>query len=148
MLYTFEFPAALARAQIIARNLAEIGLEVEVKGLAVTGYFGRLAAPGEPLDIALSPWAPDYLDPFAYINFLLDGQYIGLSNDGRFNSAPYNARMRSAARLQGAARYRAYGRLDVQISRDAAPPFPSSFRTKRHWSPDVSAAWCFGRRWT
>ena len=81
-------------------------------------------APGEPWDIALSPWAPDYLDPYAYVNFLLDGRFIGSTNDGRFNSAPYNARMRSAARLQGAARYRAYGRLDVQIARDAAPRIP------------------------
>ena len=32
--------------------------------------------------------------------------------------------MRSAARLQGAERYRAYGRLDVELSRDAAPRVP------------------------
>ena len=32
--------------------------------------------------------------------------------------------MRRAARLQGDARFRAYGRLDVQLSRDAAPGIP------------------------
>jgi hypothetical protein len=32
--------------------------------------------------------------------------------------------MRSAARLQGAERYRVYGRLDVELSRDAAPRVP------------------------
>ena len=124
VLYTFEFPAALVRAQIVARNLAEIGLDVEVKGLAPAGYFGRLVAPGEPWDIALSPWAPDYLDPYAYVNFLLDGQYIGLSNDGRFNSAPYNARMRSAARLQGARATEPTGDSTYRSSRDAAPRIP------------------------
>jgi peptide/nickel transport system substrate-binding protein len=124
VLYAFDFPAALARAQIVAQNLAKIGLDVEVKGIGVAGYFGRLTAPDEPFDIALTPWQPDYLDPFTYVNFLLDGRYIGLENHGRFNSATYNARMRSAARLQGAERYRAYGRLDVELSRDAAPRVP------------------------
>ena len=32
--------------------------------------------------------------------------------------------MRKAARLTGAARYRAYGELDVRLARDAAPSAP------------------------
>ena len=124
VLYTFDLPPAVVRAQIVAQNLAKIGLDVEVKAIPVAAYYARLLAPGEPFDIAFDPWAPDYLDPFTYINFLLDGRYIGSTNSGRFNSPAYNGRMRSAARLQGAARYRAYGRLDVELSRDAAPRVP------------------------
>lgn len=121
VLYTFDIASSLARAQIVAQNLAKIGLEVEVKGLAPAGYFARLAAPGEPWDIALAPWGPDYLDPFTYINLLMDGRFVG---HGQVNSTTYLARMRSAARLQGAARYRVYGRLDVELSRNVAPQVP------------------------
>jgi len=124
VLYTFDAPPTLVTAQIVSQNLAKIGLDVEVKGIPFPAYFGRLNARDEPYDIAFFAWAPDYLDPFAYINLLLDGRFIGANNSARFNSAYYNALMRRAARLQGGARYRAYGRLDVQLARDAAPLVP------------------------
>jgi peptide/nickel transport system substrate-binding protein len=124
VLYTINFPQLLARAQIVSRDLAKIGLEVEVKGFPELAYDGRVNRPEEPYDIAFLGWFPDYLDPFADINLLLDGRFIGTSNLARFNSVKYNALMRRAARLRGDARYRAYGRLDVQISRDAAPLIP------------------------
>ncbi len=125
VLYTLDFPSVLARAQIVSQNLAEIGLDVDVKGIPPTGFFQRLRAPDEPYDIAFFAWAPDYLDPFTYINFLLDGRFIGAENHARFNSPKYNTLMRRAARLEGEARYRAYGELDVQLSRDAAPLIPA-----------------------
>ncbi|MBA3780189.1 MAG: hypothetical protein H0X16_13015, partial [Chloroflexi bacterium] len=124
VLYTFAVPPALALAQTVSQNLAKIGLEVEVKGIPFPAYFGRLATRGEPYDIAFFGWNPDYLDPFTYINTLLDARFIGATNYARFNSAKYNALMRRAARLQGAARYRTYGKLDVQVTRDAAPLIP------------------------
>ena len=124
VLYTIDSPPALARAQIVSQNLAKIGLAVEVKGIPEPAFWGRLNTPGEPYDIAFLGWFPDYLDPFTFINQLLDGRFIGTSNAARFNSAKYNALMRRAARLRGDARYRAYGRLDVQLSRDAAPLIP------------------------
>jgi len=74
--------------------------------------------------IAWFPWLPDYLDPYAYINALLDGRLItahGNLNFAQFNSSRYNRLMARAARFRGGARYRAYGKLDVQITRDAAP---------------------------
>jgi hypothetical protein len=35
--------------------------------------------------------------------------------------------MRRAAALQGRARYRAYGKLDVELSRDVAPLIPIAY---------------------
>ena len=78
----------------------------------------RLVIPAEPFDIAWTPgWAPDYTDPYAFINVLLHGD----SNLSRFDLPRFNRRMDRAARLSGAARYRAYGELDVALARVAAP---------------------------
>ena len=41
------------------------------------------------------------------------------------SSRTYDARVRRAARLHGDARLQAYARLDVQLSREAAPGVPS-----------------------
>jgi ABC-type transport system substrate-binding protein len=121
VLWTFDFPAALAAAQIVKQNLKQIGLEVTVKGLPPPSYAGQVAAPGARFDIAFAPWLADYFDPSQYTNALFDGRFIGANNWGHFNSPKYNGLMRSAARLQGDARYRAYAALDVQLARDAVP---------------------------
>lgn len=123
-LYTHDVPFHLARAQLVARDLAKVGLEVDIKGIAISSYFSRLTAPGEPFDIAMFGWVADYLDPYNYVNILLDGRFIGSTNYGRFDSAEYNAAMRRAARLHGDARRQAYARLDEQLTRDAAPRVP------------------------
>jgi peptide/nickel transport system substrate-binding protein len=121
VLYTFDTPLTLGFAQIVKRNLGEIGLEVEVKGIPLSAYFGRIGARGEPYDIAFFPWSADYLDPYSYVNLLLDSRFIGGTNAALFDSSRYDRLMRRAARLQGGSRYRAYGNLDVQLARDAAP---------------------------
>jgi len=120
VLYTVDFPARLAAAQSIRQNLAKIGLDVQIKGIPLPAYFGRLGARGA-YDIGFAPWVPDYRDPYAVLNLLFDGRFIGATNWARFDSAGYNPLLRRAALLKGAARYRAYGELDVRLARDAAP---------------------------
>jgi peptide/nickel transport system substrate-binding protein len=119
--YTPDHPIPVGLAQAAKRQLAEIGLDVEVRPIPISAYFERLADPDEPWDLALANWAPDYLDPSQYINLLLDSEAGAGNNLGRFGSRTYDRLMRAAARLQGDARYRAYGSLDVQLARDAAP---------------------------
>lgn len=126
VLYTVDSPSMLSFAQSIKRNLAEIGLDVEVKGFPIPAYFGRLGASG-PYDIGFAPWVPDYNDPYAVLNIRLDGRFIGSTNWARFNSPEFNRRLRRAAQLQGPARYRAYGDLDVRLTRDAAPMIAVDF---------------------
>ena len=126
VLYTTDFALPLATAQAVRQQLAEIGLDVEVKPIAVhiasAAYVGKLSTPGEPWDIALVLWAPPIADPFAYLNALLDTDFIGGTNLGGFSSSGVDADMRRAARLtQSRERERAYGELDVRIARDAAP---------------------------
>jgi peptide/nickel transport system substrate-binding protein len=120
LLYTVNTPVQLTFTQTIKQNLAKIGLDVTIKAFPKAAYFGRLAPRGD-YDIGFMPWTGDYLDPSAYLNSLFDGRFIGVSNWARFDSPEFNRRLRNAALLQGAARYRAYGRLDAQLAQDAAP---------------------------
>ena len=60
---------------------------------------------------------------------IFDGRTIGQpgnNNWSYFNSPKYNRLLDQASRLTGDERYRAYGELDVRLSRDAAPAIPIS----------------------
>lgn len=122
--YVPNFPPPLAIAQLVKQQLKEIGLDVKLKPIPFhitsSGYLGRLGLRGEPWDISLV-LKTDVIDPYGYINLLLDERFIGSSNLARFKSSKYNRLMRHAAGLHGVARYRAYGKLDVQLARDPAP---------------------------
>jgi peptide/nickel transport system substrate-binding protein len=124
VLYTFDFPLNLALAQIVKGNLAEIGLEVQVKGIPVPAYGSRVTRPGAAFDIAFLPWIPDYFDPYSYLNVFFESRFVGaanFANFAHFDSPAYDRLLRRASRLQGRARYRAYGQLDVRLAQDAAP---------------------------
>ena len=130
-LYVTDFPQPVALGQAVKQQLAEIGLDIEMKKIPLhvtnPAYLGRLGDPREPWDMALVLWTPDFVDPYSYINRPLDAQYIGGTNLARFNSAKYDRLMRQAAITRGRARYRAYGALDVRLSRDPAPLVPIDF---------------------
>ena len=123
-LYVPNAPHYVSISRLVTGQLAEIGLDVEVEFLPFTAYFRRLSTPGEPWDIAPTLWGADFADPSSYINQLFDGRFSGITNLGRFDSPELNRAMRKAARLTGAARYRAYAELDVRLARDAAPSAP------------------------
>ena len=126
ILYVNSSPLPTAIGQLIKQQLGEIGLDVEVRGIPIhsasAAYFKKLATPGEPWDMAFGLWSPSYIDPFAYINLLLDGRFVGGTNFTRFASGAYDKEMRRVARLpQGSDRNSAYAALDVRLARDPAP---------------------------
>ena len=124
VLYTPNASPGMAAAASIKRDLGRIGIAVEVVPLPVAQFFDRLANLDEPYDLVWVGWQPAFVDPYDVLNSLLDGRQLALPDNGdyaRFNSAKYNRLLARAARLRGSARYRAYGRLDVQLARDAAP---------------------------
>jgi ABC-type transport system substrate-binding protein len=126
VLYVNSSPIPMTIGHLVRQQLAGIGLEVEVRGIPIhsasAAYFGKLATPGEPWDLAIGLWTPSYVDPFAYINLLFDRRFVGATNFTRFVSTPVNAQMRRAARLpQGSDRNSAYAALDVRLARDLAP---------------------------
>jgi peptide/nickel transport system substrate-binding protein len=120
VLHTIALPHHIAFAQSIKRNLAKIGLDVEITGIPRDAYFGRFMARGA-YDLGFATWVADYDDPFAVLNVQLDGRFIGGTNWSRFDSPEYNRLLRHAASLRGPARYRAYAALDAHLARDAAP---------------------------
>ena len=65
--------------ELVKRQLSAIGLDVELRPVPYhvtsTGYLGPLGAPGAAWDIALVLWTPDYLDPYAYLNRMLEDHH-------------------------------------------------------------------------
>jgi peptide/nickel transport system substrate-binding protein len=129
VLFTIDLPNHRSFAQSIRQNLQQIGLDVEIKAFPREAYFGRLMARGA-YDLGFATWVPDYSDPYAVLNIQLDGRFIGATNWSRFDSPGYNRLLRRAAGLQGAARYRAYGRVDVRLARHAAPMVAVDYLTE------------------
>jgi peptide/nickel transport system substrate-binding protein len=130
ILWTFNIPLELANAQIVKRNLKQIGLDVQIKGLPPPALFSRIFRPDAAFDIARVDWISDYFDPFQFTNALFDSQFLGLTNVAHFSSRKFDVLMRRAARLQGNARYRAFGNLDVTLARDAAPIAPFGYASE------------------
>ena len=126
VLYVNTSPLPMAIGNLVRGQLAAIGLDVEVRGIplhsASAAYFKKLAAPGEPWDLAMGLWTPSYIDPFAYINLLFERRFLGATNFIRFSSMSLDRQMRRAARLPlGPQRASAYAALDVRLSRELAP---------------------------
>ena len=115
MLYTCNVSPCREQAQIAKNNLAAIGLRVEVKTFPGETLFAKLGTPGEPYDMGRLGWLPDYLDPGAMLDVLLNRSVLDLR---RLNLA---SALAAASRLTGAERYLNYARLDADLARNAAP---------------------------
>lgn len=125
VLYVPDLPSRVAAGEILKQDLKAIGLEVELVAQPPPVHFPKLANPGEPFDIGDVGWGTGQ-DP-SFLNFLFDGRTIGEPGSGNFSyfdSPKYNTLLAQASRLTGAERYRTYGKLDVELSRDAAPAIP------------------------
>jgi len=126
ILYVNSATIPMQIGQLVKQQLAEIGLDVEVRGIPIhsasAAYFAKLATAGEPWDMAFGLWSPAYIDPFAYINLLFERRFLGATNFIRLASAPYDKQMRHTAALpDGSDRNRAYAALDVRLAKDLAP---------------------------
>jgi oligopeptide transport system substrate-binding protein len=131
VLYTCTDPGyCVAPAQVLQRNLKAIGLSVQIKRFPPGLLFQKAEILGEPYDIILLGWAGFYNDPREFM-LLFDGRSAPV-NFSRFNSAAFNRLLDRAGSLSGAARYRAYGDLDVTLARDAAPAIP--YAVYNYWA--------------
>ena len=135
-------PISISRAQILKYNLEQIGLGVTLKPQPFAVAIKTAGTRGSDFDMFLIAWFADYPDPFDFINVLLDGQNIQDANNSNYsylNNPKYNKMMTDAAKLSGAARYDAYGKLDVDMMRNGAPWAPLSNGNVREFiSPRVS----------
>jgi peptide/nickel transport system substrate-binding protein len=124
--YTRDDTLGRAHGEIVRANLKKIGIDVEVKPIPTPLLFTKEATPGEPFDIGWGCWSLGWPDD-PVLGALFDGRTIGPgyhSNFSHFNSPAFNRRHDEVVRLTGRAYRRAYGKLDVDLSRDAAPAVP------------------------
>jgi ABC-type transport system substrate-binding protein len=109
--------------QIVQNNLQQIGVDLELKLFPRAVQVAKTGTRGEPYDISLEAWFMDYFDPYDFL-FLVDGTTIRPANNvnfSYFNSPAYNRKIAAAASLVGQARYRAFGNLDIDLAKNAAP---------------------------
>ncbi len=110
---------------MIVRNLHGIGLDVSIRALAVEVINAKAGVPGEPYDMILADFPPSYPDPADMLLRLLGGENTrkpsGNDNFAYFDDPIYNRRLAAANRLLGAARFRAFSKLDAEIMRTQAP---------------------------
>jgi peptide/nickel transport system substrate-binding protein len=121
--YTCNSGPCIPTAEIVQNNLKTIGLDMEIKPFPRAVQFTKTGTRGEPFDMSLEGWHMDYFDPYDFI-FLLDGSTIRPANNvnfSYFNSPAYNRKIAAAASLVGQARYRAFGTLDIDLAKNAAP---------------------------
>ena len=103
----------------------QIGLDVEIMSFPPPVLFQKMATRGEPFDIAWIGWNAGIPVPDPSLLEIFDGRTIGTPenpNFSYFDSPRYNRRLEAASRMPiGPARSRAYGDLDVELARNAAP---------------------------
>ena len=119
--------ASVARAQVLHYNLSQVGWDVKLKPQPFAVTLKTAGTKGAEYDVYLHSWLADYPDPFDFVNVLLDGKGIQETNNLNFaylSSSRFNRAMQDASRLSGDARYEAYGKLDVDLMRGAAPWAP------------------------
>ncbi len=132
VLYAATGPGLLDQANVIVRNLREIGLDVSVKPMAVDVINVKAGIPGEQYDMILADFPPGapalYPDPAMMLVRLLGGENArkpsGNDNFAYFDEPTYNRRLAATNRLMGAERFRAFSRLDAEIMRKQAPWAP------------------------
>jgi ABC-type transport system substrate-binding protein len=116
--------ACVDRALAVSQALGRIGLHVNVKISPSTSQLTMAAVRGTKFDITDVITRPDYGDPYALIDKLLDSRAIrsvGNTNLAYFASPALNAGIDAAQKLTGVARDRAYGRLGLTVARTQAP---------------------------
>lgn len=123
VMYTPNLPPWQQEAQVVRRDLAPLGIDVQVKEFPIGDYFARIGRRGEPFDLAVSGWAFGTTDPEQVLN-IFDGSRIrptGNNTFSYFDDPRFNREFEAAARLTGPKRYRAFARLELELERDFVP---------------------------
>jgi peptide/nickel transport system substrate-binding protein len=126
VMYTGNAPATVTMAQVLAFDLKQLGIDLDVKLFDFVALIQKASTRGEPYDIVTNDWAVDYADPAGFFLAVLNPviQDTGNSNYSYFADPAIAARMRAANQLTGDARRKAWADLDVDLMRDNPPWAP------------------------
>lgn len=103
------------QAQLIRRDLIRLGFDPD--NIVMSG-FGGVEPPAQWDLLRASGWCADSSDPYEFFK-LLSAPF-----DTAFHSPKYEKKILAAAKLTGEARIKAFGKLDFEIMRNAAPFAP------------------------
>jgi ABC-type transport system substrate-binding protein len=108
-----------AQAEIVRRDLISLGFDagnITMKGFTGGNIYDAWGRKGNDADIGVSMgWCSDYPDgaPDPYTFFSALRPFLA--------GTKYEAKIAAAARLTGNARLRAFGKLDLELTRNVAP---------------------------
>ena len=112
-LYTTSFPFAPKNAQVLASNLRQLGIDVEVKYFEFTTLLGKLRLPSEPWDLAWLPWTAWYADPAGFLTLF--------AHSAKSEGSKFQVRVDALNQLTGAARTKAWTELESDVMRNDPP---------------------------
>jgi ABC-type transport system substrate-binding protein len=145
-LYTTTSPIGQNLAQVFKYNLSQIGCDVNIKQFVGGAIYTAMGTKGEPFDAGVAGWNQDYPDPYDFLNILLDGNSIHAENNNNlayFNVPKINKLLAAANLKTGAARYKAYGDLDVNITKNYAPWASYDNRNEREFVSKRTGGYLF-----
>jgi peptide/nickel transport system substrate-binding protein len=123
---TSAYPTS--RALLAERDLRRVGFQVKDVPISANVFNEVVGRPGTTYNFTSNGgWCVDYFDPFDYINLLFDGRRIQSKSNQDwtyFNNAAFNEQLDLASLLSGAARAKAYARLDYELMTKYAPVVP------------------------
>src|SRR5262249_47168771 len=95
VMYTCDSIATgcLQNAQSVKNDLEKIGIDVQIQQFPGTVFVAKSTTRGEPFDLVFERLIMPWVDPYQYVNRLLDGRLLrptGNQNRSFFNSARYN----------------------------------------------------------
>ena len=122
--YTFNATPSPQVAKVAAASLAKIGIKANVKLASIDAMFTKFCVVQRFLpEMCSLGWLPDFKDPVTMLDPLFNGKAINpnyTNNMSLFNNRAVNAAMEKAKRIKSTeARYRAWGKIDQMIMRQA-----------------------------
>jgi ABC-type oligopeptide transport system substrate-binding subunit len=145
-LYTTTSSTGQALGQVFKYNLTQMGCDVNVKLFQGFQIYVAAGTKGEPFDAALVGWNQDYPDPYDFLDILLNGNNIHADNNNNlayFNNGKINKLLDQANRKIGTARYKSYGDLDINITKNYAPWAAYDNRNEREFVSKRTGGYLF-----
>jgi peptide/nickel transport system substrate-binding protein len=145
-LWTATSTTGQALGQVFKYNLSQIGCDVNIKLFQGFQLYTAAGAKGADYDAAIAGWNQDYPDAYDFIDILLNGDNIHATNNNNLaylNVPALNKKMAEANKLSGDARYKAYGALDLEITKNYAPWAAYDNRNEREFVSKRTGGYLF-----
>jgi ABC-type transport system substrate-binding protein len=145
-IWSANSPIGQSQAQVLKANFDKIGCTSNVKLFQGFQIYTAAGQKGAPYDAAIVGWNQDYPDPYDFLDVLLNGNNIRESNNNNlayFNNPQINQKLAAANKLTGDERYKTYGNLDIEITRNHAPWASFDNRNQREFISASTGGYLF-----